>query len=148
VVHLDAAHLLTNLSSLMPDCAKLEAAEGSVPLALDLLLLAGVSSCAYTAAAVLHKSALGQPSHYYSMLTVGASSLGFALKVCALLCVCVWGGGVACVEQPVFELKAGGVLGSTSVVVQQLLSSTSVVVQQVHHWTGRVKEHKATIWSD
>lgn len=81
LVHLDAAHLLTNLSALLPDCASLEAAEGTAAFAGDLLLLGLAASCAYVASALLHKSLLGRPAQYYSMVTVGASSLGFALKV-------------------------------------------------------------------
>lgn len=81
LVHLDVAHLLTNIASLLPDCSALEAAQGPAAFTADLLLLALTASTAYVAAALLHKSVLGQPSHYYSMVTVGASSLGFALKV-------------------------------------------------------------------
>jgi rhomboid domain-containing protein 1 len=81
LVHLDAAHLLTNLSALLPDCASLETAEGSALFAADLLLLGLCASCAYVGSALLHKSLLGRPAQYYSMVTVGASSVGFALKV-------------------------------------------------------------------
>jgi rhomboid domain-containing protein 1 len=81
MVHLDAAHLLTNLAALLPDVSGLEASEGSLAFGADLLLLAVCSSLAYIGAALLHKELLGRPGQYYSMVTVGASSLGFALKV-------------------------------------------------------------------
>lgn len=70
LVHLDAAHLLTNLSALLQDCASLEAVEGSAAFAGDPLLLGLAASAAYVASALLHKSLLGRPGQYYSMVTV------------------------------------------------------------------------------
>jgi rhomboid domain-containing protein 1 len=96
MVHLDAAHLLTNLAALLPDASALEAGQGSLGFGADLLLLALASSLAYIGSAVLHKELLGRPGQYYSMVTVGASSLGFALKVreaCVWWCVWGWGQG-------------------------------------------------------
>lgn len=85
LVHLDLAHLLTNLSALLPDCTALEEAQGPAAFTADLLLLGLAASTAYTAAALLQKDLLAQPAQYFSMVTVGASSLGFALKVGVML---------------------------------------------------------------
>jgi len=81
LVHYDLAHLLTNIGLLLPSCSALEAAQGPAAFTADLLLLAVTASTAYGAAALLRMGVLGQRSHYYSMVTVGASSLSFALMV-------------------------------------------------------------------
>lgn len=96
-VHLDAAHLLTNLAALLPDCAALEALRGSAAAATNLLLLGLAASAAYVGATWLAAKqgwggaggriggigggGSGLKQQYYSMVAVGASSLVFALKV-------------------------------------------------------------------
>jgi hypothetical protein len=47
VVHVDATHLITNLTAVLPDCVMLEQQCGSAALAADLLLLTTTSHALY-----------------------------------------------------------------------------------------------------
>jgi hypothetical protein len=47
VVHVDATHLITNLTAVLPDCVLLEQQCGSAALAADLLLLTTTSHALY-----------------------------------------------------------------------------------------------------
>eukprot|EP00882_Tetradesmus_deserticola_P017382 GHRQ01018620.1.p1 GENE.GHRQ01018620.1~~GHRQ01018620.1.p1 ORF type:complete len:223 (+),score=102.78 GHRQ01018620.1:1019-1687(+) len=47
MVHVDATHLITNLTAVLPDCVMLEQQCGSVALAADLLLLTTASHTLY-----------------------------------------------------------------------------------------------------
>lgn len=46
-MHVDATHLITNLTAVLPDCVMLERHSGSGALAADLLLLTTTSSLLY-----------------------------------------------------------------------------------------------------
>ncbi|KAF8057102.1 RBL14 [Scenedesmus sp. PABB004] len=83
LVHVDATHLVSNLTSLLPDAVSLEESRGSAALAADLVLLTFLSSSLYVAWALVAKVAFVRRSTYFSAVTVGASGLAFALKVWA-----------------------------------------------------------------
>ncbi|KAG2439970.1 hypothetical protein HXX76_004089 [Chlamydomonas incerta] len=102
IVHLDAPHLLCNLTALIPDCAALErahqqahqqAARGgggggvagvllpAAAVAVDVAVLTGLSSGLFVAWAVAERQLLRRPGTYYAVGAVGLSSLAFALQV-------------------------------------------------------------------
>lgn len=81
LVHLDAAHLLSNLAVLLPEAAALERQEGSGAFAGDVVALTGLSSALFVAWAVLDKELFHRPNTYYAVGAVGLSSLAFALQV-------------------------------------------------------------------
>ncbi|KAF6251854.1 hypothetical protein COO60DRAFT_580622 [Scenedesmus sp. NREL 46B-D3] len=83
VVHVDATHLITNLTAVLPDCVMLEQQCGSAALAADLLLLTTTSHALYVAFALLQKSVFVRRYNYYSLVTVGFSGVVFGLKVWA-----------------------------------------------------------------
>jgi membrane associated rhomboid family serine protease len=88
LVHVDAPHLIANLSAALPDCVALEVAYGSTPLAADLLLLTLGAHGLYVAAAWAQARLFVRRSQYYSLVVVGFSGAAFALKVC--WCVSEW----------------------------------------------------------
>uniref|UniRef100_A0A383WNC0 Peptidase S54 rhomboid domain-containing protein n=1 Tax=Tetradesmus obliquus TaxID=3088 RepID=A0A383WNC0_TETOB len=83
VVHVDATHLITNLTAVLPDCVMLEQQCGSAALAADVLLLTTTSHALYVAFALLQKSVFVRRYNYYSLVTVGFSGVVFGLKVWA-----------------------------------------------------------------
>eukprot|EP00878_Enallax_costatus_P021654 GHUV01022941.1.p1 GENE.GHUV01022941.1~~GHUV01022941.1.p1 ORF type:complete len:364 (+),score=118.20 GHUV01022941.1:297-1388(+) len=82
-VHVDATHLITNLTAAVPDCIELEQQCGSAALAADLAVITLTSHALYVGFAWLQKIMFYKRYNYYSLVTVGFSGVLFGLKVWA-----------------------------------------------------------------
>jgi hypothetical protein len=73
VVHVDATHLITNLTAVLPDCVMLEQQCGSAALAADLLLLTTTSHALYGERQQQCMDLIAVPSRFSSINSGGNS---------------------------------------------------------------------------
>lgn len=81
VVHFNATHLLSNLTTVVPDAMYIERTQGSAALLGELAAATLLSHSMYVGMAWLQKHYMGQREVYYSPGAIGFSAAAFALKV-------------------------------------------------------------------